>query len=85
MTKETLRRLLLTFANEKSAQVKFQISNLALAVYKQDCDDKLGEGLFKFAIKVASLDENLIVKQKSRLLLLVLETEGKAIQSFDIF
>ena len=40
LAKETLRRLILTFCDQKSSAVKCQILNLAFSVYKNNQGDK---------------------------------------------
>lgn len=70
LAKETLRRLILSFCEQKSSAVKCQVLNLAFAVFQQSTsqveqeDSEAGpeEQMLKYVLKVASLDENLIVK-----------------------
>lgn len=40
LAKETLRRLILTFCDQKSSAVKCQILNLAFSVYQNNQGDK---------------------------------------------
>ncbi len=68
LAKETLRRLITGFSEQKSSAVKCQILNLAFTVYQNSTlnDDepakKITDQMLKYVLKVASLDENLIVK-----------------------
>ena len=86
LAKETLRRLVLKFCDQKSSAVKCQILNLAFNVYQQrgvsgeigeEEESKDGEAvteqMLRYVLKVAQLDENLIVKQKARFMSHVLE------------
>lgn len=77
LAKETLRRLILTFCDQKSSSVKCQILNLAFSIYENETCKKgaqssradeaqITEQMLRYVLKIAQLDENLIVKQKAR-------------------
>jgi len=93
----------LSFTEQKSPAVKCQFLNLAQCVMQHQDGQPEAEGkeadtekvlaMYKYVLKVATLDENLIVKQKARILThlldnqetikLSLEVEEKAAQEAD--
>ena len=77
LSKETLRRLIVSFPEQKHSGIKCQILNLAYSVYanrelldqsrseeetKSNPDCAVSEIMFKYVLKIACMDENLIVK-----------------------